>query len=155
MAAVISKLDKGVLSFSTEETTPVTVDASCQVNNVILAQDAPTTEDPLMTLCGDAVGGTSTPGNFHLTGTIVQDFDSEAVGGGVQEFSWVHRNEVVAFTFTPTGATGGITAITGKLTMGFIGIGGDVGVRLQQDFDFVLTEVPSIEPWDTGAMATA
>lgn len=150
MAVVDSRLLKGTITFGETDN-----EYACQVTSFVIEQTDGDTDDTVTTLCGDTVGGGTGLGPWHMTGTAIQDFDSPA---GFQKYSYENRGVDQPFEFTPNDKATTPT-ITGTVTVKFLGIGGDTNARLTRDFDWAITEEPTLEwpppvaPLATGASA--
>lgn len=140
MTVVDSRLLNGQLTFGTG--TPS--DFTCQITNFVVEQTDGDTDPSVTTLCGDTVGGGTTEGPWHLTGTAIQDFDATS---GFQQYSLTNKGTDVEFTFLPNDKTGSPT-ITGTTTVKFLGIGGDTNARITRDFDWAVVGEPAFE-WPT------
>jgi hypothetical protein len=90
-----SRLLNGTLTFGTG---PVAF--SCQVTNTVIEQEDGDTEDTVTVLCGETVGGASTPGPWHITGTVIQDFDA-AAATNITKWSYDNRNTEQEFSSSP------------------------------------------------------
>jgi hypothetical protein len=137
MPVVDSRLLNGTLEFGADGDE---ASLSCQATNVVVEQEDGDEEDVVTVLCGETVGGGTTPGPWHITGTAIQDFDAEP-GPSVTQWSYEHRNTVVPFTFTPNDKPGAPT-ITGNVQVKFLGVGGDVNVQITRDFDWAIDGEP-------------
>lgn len=131
-----SRLLKGTLTFG-ETGTPFA--ASCQVTNFVIEQQDGDDEDAVTVLCGDVVGGGTLPGDWHMTGTAIQDFD--AATGSFIKWTYDNRNTEQPFTFTPNDNASSPT-ITGTARVKFLGLGGDVNARITRDFDWSVVDEP-------------
>lgn len=138
-----SRLLNGELTFGT-----VPIAFECQVTNTVVEQEDGDTDDEVTTLCGDTVGGGSTPGPWHITGTVIQDFDG-AAATNITKWSYDNRGTVQTFTFTPND-TANVPTITGSVFVKFLGLGGDVNARLTRDFDWAIDGEP-VFTWPTPA----
>jgi hypothetical protein len=146
-----SRLLKGTLTFG-----PTGTEASAegQTTNLIIEQQDGDTEDQQFVLSGDAVGGETTPGPWHVTGTMIQDFDASP---SLQQWSLAHAGTWQEFTFTPNDNTNSPT-VTGEVYVKFLGIGGDVKSRITRDFDWSLrgpagATDPDFGTWGSAAVA--
>jgi len=133
--AIDSRLLNGTLTLGDDE-----VPFECQITNAVIEQEDGDEDDTVTTLCGDTIGGGTSPGPWHITGTVIQDFD--AADGGVIKWSYDNRNTDEPFTFTPNDKTTTPT-ITGIVGVKFLGLGGDVNTRITRDFDWSITEEPT------------
>jgi hypothetical protein len=140
-----SRLLNGTLEFGA---TATVMTFECQVTNAVVEQEDGDTDDTVTTLCGDTVGGGSAPGPWHITGTVIQDFDA-AAATNITKWSYDNRGTEQAFTFTPND-TAGVPTITGTVFVKFLGIGGDVNARLTRDFDWGIDGEP-VFTWPGGA----
>lgn len=134
-----SRLLKGTLRFG--EAAAPGGQAEGQITNLIVEQQDGDSEDAEYVLSGESTGGGETPGPWHATGTAIQDFDARP---SLQQWSYQNRGTVQAFEFTPNDKT---TAphITGQIRVRFLGLGGDVRVRITRDFDWSFEGEPEFE----------
>ena len=139
-----SRLLKGTLNFGA---TPVTVAVEGQTTNLIIEQQDGDAEDLQYVLSGESVGGQTTPGPWHITGSFIQDF--AAAVDSFQRWSYLNRNTVVPFTFTPNDQETSPT-ITGQVMVQFLGLGGDVRVRNTRDIDWGIVGEPDFGSWGGG-----
>lgn len=93
--------------------------------------------DALNVLSGEQIPGDRTE-SWTLDGTFVQDYGSAGV---TTKFLFDHRGETMDFSFVPVNATA-TDAITGKLVVEAIDIGGDVKTTPTSDFSFVIVGAP-------------
>ena len=132
---VDSRLLKGVLTFGDVATA---ADAASQATNVVIEQQDGDQEDVATVLSGETVGGATTSGAWHLTATLIQDFDAAA---GFQQWSYINRDTEQPFTFTPNDKATAPT-IAGTINVKFVGLGGDVKVRVTRDIDWGIKGEP-------------
>ena len=125
-------------------------DFSCQVTNLVVTADYDNDGDPVSTLCGETLGAPRKNNGYKLTGTFIQDFDSPT---GLWAFSFDHELEEVPFTFVPND-TGDCPTITGTVIVEMADFGGDMRTRNTSDFEWNMTEKPSLT-WPTTTAATA
>lgn len=147
MAIIDSRLLNGELTFGP---TATTISFSCQATNVVVEQEDGDEEDTVTVLCGETAGGGTTPGPWHITGTVVQDFDA-AAATNITKWSYDNRNTEQDFSFTPNDVTGAPT-ITGRVKVKFLGLGGDVNTRITRDFDWAIVDEPTVT-WPAAAVA--
>ncbi len=150
-----SRLLHGTLTFGA---TGTPADASGQTTNTIIEQQDGDSEDVAYVLSGDVIGGETLPGPWHITGTMIQDFDA-AAGTSIQEWSYKNRGTWQPFTFTPNDVAAAPT-VTGEVYVKFLGLGGDVKVRITRDFDWTVrgdadNPEPEFGTWDTAAATAA
>jgi hypothetical protein len=144
-----SRLLNGTLSFGP---TATSMAFECQITNAVIEQTDGDTDDEVTVLCGDTVGGGTLPGPWHITGTVIQDFDAEATTN-ITKWSYDNRGTEAEFTFTPNDKTTTPT-ITGMVFVKFLGLGGDVNARLTRDFDWAIDGEP-VFVWGTGGATLA
>lgn len=144
MPVVDSRLLNGTLEFGADGDS---ASFSCQATNVVVEQEDGDEEDVVTVLCGETIGGGTTPGPWHITGTAIQDFDAEP-GPSITQWSYEHRNTVVPFTFTPNDKPGA-PSITGDVQVKFLGLGGDVNTQITRDFDWSIQDEPAFD-WSGG-----
>jgi hypothetical protein len=142
-----SRLLKGTLSFGATGAGAATAEG--QTTNFVVEQQDGDTEDVVNVLSGESVGGETTSGPWHCTGTLVQDFDSSP---SLQQWSYQHRDTQQPFTFTPNDQAGSPT-ISGTITVHFLGLGGDVKSRITRDFDWGIVGEPDFGDWGTATVA--
>lgn len=138
-----SRLLKGTLTFGP---TATSMAFECQVTNAVIEQTDGDTDDEVTVLCGDTVGGGTLPGPWHITGTVIQDFDAEAATN-ITKWSYDNRGMEADFTFVPNDLVTTPT-ITGIVFVKFLGLGGDVNARLTRDFDWGIDGEP-VFVWGT------
>lgn len=126
-----SRLLKGTLTFGETGSTDA---AEGQTTNLIIEQQDGDSEDQAYVLSGESVGGETTAGPWHITGTCIQDFDASP---SLQQWSYVNRGTWQPFTFTPNDKATSPT-VTGEVYVKFLGLGGDVKVRITRDFDWAV-----------------
>jgi hypothetical protein len=131
-----SRLLNGTLSLGA---TGSEVAFECQITNVLVEQEDGDEEDSVTTLCGDTIGGAATAGPWHITGTVIQDWD---VPTSITEWSYTNRNTLQVFEFVPNDSATAPT-ITGSVHVKFLGIGGDVNARITRDFDWGIDGEPT------------
>lgn len=136
MPAKSTKLGPGTLVLG-EIGTPQ--DASCQVVGAEVGWDVDA-EDPITTLCGDAVGGGRTY-SATLSGSFLQDLDDDA---GLVAYTWTNKGVDVPFVFVPN--TAAKATVTGKLTIDPLNVGStdDHGATMQSDFEWGCVGEPSL-----------
>lgn len=144
MTVTDSRLLKGTLTLGEAPGT----EFGCQVTNYVVEQQDGNSEDAVTTLCGDSVGGGTSEGSWHMTGTVIQDFDSVT---GLQQWSYVNKGTDQAFTFTPNDK-GTAPTISGTVSVKFLGIGGDTNSRITRDFDWSIPGEPEIVWGGAGAV---
>jgi hypothetical protein len=148
MAIVDSRLLNGELTFGAPASE---MSFSCQATNVVVEQQDGDEEDTVTVLCGETAGGGTTAGPWHITGTVIQDFDTVAATN-ITKWSYDNRNTDQPVSFTPNDALGA-PVITGTVQVKFLGLGGDVNTRITRDFDWAIVDEPTFV-WPTGG-ATA
>ena len=146
MTVIDSRLLKGQLTFGSG----TLMDFTCQVTNWVCEQQDGDTDPSVTTLCGDTAGGGTTEGPWHITGTVIQDFNSAT---GFQQWTYANKGTDQEFTFLPNDKAGAPT-ITGVASVKFLGIGGDTNARITRDFDWAVIGDPDIT-WPDGAAAAA
>jgi hypothetical protein len=139
MVVTDSRLLRGTLTFGDVAGTN---SFQAQITNLVIEQTDGDSDDVVVTLSGDSVGGGTAPGPWHATGTMIQDFDAEA-GTGMQEWSYVNRGTDQPFTFTPNDKANSPT-IAGTIGVKFLGIGGDTNTRVTRDFDWAIVGEPDV-----------
>ena len=143
-----SRLLKGTLTFGATATPTA---AEGQTTNLIVEQQDGDSEDVAYVLSGDVIGGETLPGPWHITGTMIQDFDASP---SLQEWSYTNRGTWQPFEFTPNDAATAPT-ITGEVYVKFLGLGGDVKVRITRDFDWTVRGSESDPEPDFGTWGAA
>jgi hypothetical protein len=147
MTVTDSRLWKGTLSFGETGTAQA---VASQATNVVIEQQDGDQEDTANVLSGETVGGGTASGPWHLTATLIQDFD---LSTGFQKWSYDNRDTKVAFTFTPNDVATAPT-IAGNINVKFVGLGGDVKTRITRDIDWGIDGEPTVT-WPTGGAAAA
>lgn len=133
MPAKVSKLGPGTLTIGTG--TPQ--DISCQLTGAWVKWTA-NQDDPVTVLCGDQVPGARTY-TAVLSGTMFQDLSAS----GFTSYSWQHKGEQMAFTFTPLTASAG-TKVSGTIIIDPVDIGGDeAGANMTADFEWPCVGTPT------------
>lgn len=94
-------------------------------------------DDDVDVLTGGKLSGDRTY-TATLTGTVLQD----TAKAGLIAWSWQHRGERVAATFTPNTAIG--TKVDGFVIVDPLRIGGDVKKKNTSDFELAFTEFPTL-----------
>jgi hypothetical protein len=123
-------------------------DLAVQATNIVIEQADGDTDDVVTTLSGDTTGGGTTEGPWHITGTMIQDFDS--TDASVQQWTYLNRGTEQPFTFTPNDKSQ--LTISGNVSVKFLGIGGDTNARITRDFDWSIPEEP-LFTWGGAAVA--
>lgn len=141
-----SRLLKGVLTFGATGATQAVAEGQC--TNFVIEQQDGDTEDVVNVLSGESVGGATTSGPWHITGTLIQDFDADP---SLQKWSYQNKDTTQPFTFTPNDKDTAPT-ITGSVNVKFLGLGGDVKTRITRDFDWGLDGDPDFGDWATPAI---
>lgn len=129
-----TRLGPGLFTFGP---TGTPLDASCQLANAVLEWDKDE-DDPIRTLCGDTVAG-STTYSASISGSMLQDL---ADADGIVLYTWDHKGETVAFTFTPNTDAG--ATVTGELVIDPLAVGSsdDYGVVMASDFEWTCVGEP-------------
>lgn len=95
------------------------------------------TEDDVPLLDGSTEAGDRTYG-ATLEATVYQD---DLTAGGLVDYSWAHRGEIVPCTFTPyTGSR----SVAGELVVDPLEIGGDVGKKNTSDLKWAFVGFPDL-----------
>lgn len=136
-----SRLLKGTLTFGA---TGTEADAEGQITNFVIEQEDGDSEDEVTVLSGETVGGETLAGPWHITGTLIQDFN---VATSLQKWSYTNRGTEQAFTFKPNDDAASPT-ITGTVYVKFLGLGGDVKSRITRDFDWAVKGDPDFGSWE-------
>ena len=139
-----SRLQNGTLKLGP---TATAMDASCQITNVRITSAYSDDGDAVTTLCGDTKPPPRKLDGHKLEGTLVQDFDVDAVSpavGGVIKYLWDHDLEVVAYEYVPNDVATCPT-ITGTVMIEIPAetYGGDVNKRVTSDFSWNMQEKPT------------
>lgn len=114
------------------------LDMSCQLTNIKFSAEADS-EDPATVLCGDTIAGQRNY-SWTLAGSTFQDIEAD----GVVDFTWKNAGVEVPFKFVPDSA--GDAAVTGRVTIDPIELGGDVKVRNQSEFEWSCVGTPVFVP---------
>jgi hypothetical protein len=142
-----SKLKTGKLTLGGTGTPVVGgSDFACQATNVRIVPTFNDESDAVETLCGDSLAPFTTA-EYALQGTSIQDFDDPE---GFLKFTWDNNLTNVPFSWQPnTGAT----IFSGIVQVRALEVGGDVNARLTTDFDWPITDEPSVV-WPTAGAGT-
>lgn len=119
------------------------LDMSCQLTNVLISAEADS-EDPEHTLCGDTVAGERTYA-WTMAANVFQDIEKD----GVIDYTWKYAGTEVPFKFVPDST--GTAAVTGRVTIDPIGLGGDVKTRVKSEIEWQIVGDPSFTPAGEGA----
>jgi hypothetical protein len=113
---------------------PMDFSGRCTKASVTWKEDS---SDDVEVLSGDVIDGDTTY-DATLEATIYQD---DLRAGGIIDYSWAHKGEVVPFTFLPfDGARG----VTGQLKLSPLDIGGDVGKKNTSDLKWSCVGEPTL-----------
>lgn len=149
MTITESKLKTGKLTLGGTGT-PVTggVDFACQATNVRIVPTFNDESDAVETLCGDKLAPFTTT-EWALQGTSIQDFDDP---DGFIKYTWDNNLTSVPFSWQPNENA---TVFSGTVQVRALEVGGDVNSRITTDFDWPITDDPTVV-WPTGggAMST-
>ena len=145
MAINESRLQNGTLKLGPTGTGQM--DASCQITNVRITSAYSDDGDAVTVLCGDTKPPPRKLDGHKLEGTLVQDFDVDAVApavGGVIKYLWDHDLQVVAYEYVPNDVATCPT-ITGTVMIEIPAetYGGDVNKRVTSDFSWNMQEKPT------------
>jgi hypothetical protein len=136
----VYKLGPGTMTVGA---TGTEVDFSCQLTACTVQADV-NADDAVTVLCGDTVPGARTY-DFHVSGTMYLDLAT----GGIVDYSWTHKGETVAFTFTPVDTEA--AAVAGNLIVDPLPVGGDeAGANMTGDFDWAIVGTPTFTPAAAG-----
>lgn len=128
------KLGPGTLTLGP---TGTPMDASCQLQNGVVAWDKDKADD-ITVLCGDVVaGGTTYTATF--AGTFLQDLGATS---GLVEWSWTNKGTEQDFEFVPN--TAAAKGVTGKVIVDPIAVGStdDYGATMTSDFEWDIVGEP-------------
>ncbi|MCT1804384.1 hypothetical protein M3B20_01365 [Corynebacterium sanguinis] len=114
------------------------LDMSCQLTAFSIEWEVDA-EDAEPTLCGDLIGGARTY-TATAKGTVFQDIETD----GVIDYSWKHKGTEAPFKFV-TDETNA-AAVTGRLIIDPITLGGDVRTRNKSDFEWQCVGDPVFNP---------
>lgn len=115
---------------------PDELDASCQMTNlrVVCTENIKTT-DAIPVLCGEELPAEDDVSySWKLQGTGLQDLEET----GFVAYTWLHKGEVLPFTFVPSTAAG--RQVTGMVRVVPLQLGGDVKKRNTSDLDWVIPD---------------
>lgn len=133
MTAQTEVLGPGTLKIGA---TGTEIDASCLVNNAVIAWDKDE-GDSTTKLCGDVRPG-STTYTAKLSGNVDTDV---AEADGLFALSWQEKGTQQSFEFTPSTAAG--TKATGTLVIDPLDFGADeMGADLTSDFEWTIVGEP-------------
>ena len=93
--------------------------------------------DDLETLCGAEIPAGKKE-TWTLSGTLVQDFDSET---GMVRYLRNHAMEIVDFMYLPNAV--GAETVTGKVQLLAVVEGGDINTRIFSDFEWDISGRPT------------
>lgn len=140
----ITTLGPGTFNFGSAGSN---LDMSCQLTNLLIQAEGES-EDALLTLCGDSVAGARTYA-WTVSGTVLQDIEAN----GVIDYTWKNAGKEVPFKFIPDST--GKAAVTGRLMIDPIALGGDVGKKNTSDFEFAVVGSPVFDADSTDAASPA
>lgn len=148
-----SRLMKGTLKFGPDLTGQA---VEGQITNCVIEQQDGDKEDVVYVLSGESVGGDTTAGAWHITGTMIQDHSATP---SFQKWSYLNKDTDQEFSFTPNDSPDA-PVITGTASVKFLGLGGDVRDRSTRDFDWGIVGSPDFGIWepvdpDEGVQASA
>jgi hypothetical protein len=121
------------------------LDMSCQLTEIAVQAEGDS-EDPENTLCGDQIAGARTYA-WTLTGSAFQD----VVADGLTDFTWKHAGVEMPFKFVPDST--GTAAVTGRVTVDPLMLGGTVKQKNKAEFEWGIVGTPTFDP--VGSKATA
>ena len=136
-----SVLGPGTLNLGSVGTT---LDLSCQITEITIEAKGDS-EEPEMTLCGDVESGARTY-SWTMNITAFQDMEAD----GVIDFTWKHAGKELPFKFVPESS--GKAAVTGRVVIDPVTIGGTVGQKNKSEAEWVISGAPNFSP--TGAAGT-
>lgn len=117
-----------------------TLQVNAQTKNVKISAKISGAGDSLELLSGDILSGDGET-EWTLSGSAIQDWSDPA---GLTQFSWDNHDQDVAFTWAPAGANGPTYAGTCHVVA--LDVGGDVGKRLEHDFEWACSGKPVVNP---------
>lgn len=158
MAVLVSKVKGGELTFTAKSgaTAGTPKDFSCQYTSVAITpgDSGSGSSDLEYVLCGDVVPAAASGGEGFgdtLDITVVSDHN---VAAGLVAFSWAHRGEIVAFSFTPNKtpdeAGGASQTWTGTVQMKPLAVGGEVNGDLRITGSLPITSLTPPTGFGTG-----
>lgn len=112
------------------------LDMSCQITEIKFAAEGDS-EDAELVLCGDSIAGARTY-TWTMSGTTYQDLETD----GVIDWSWKYAGTEVPFKFVPDST--GESAVTGRVIVDPIELGGTVGQKNKSEFEWGLVAAPSL-----------
>lgn len=121
------------------------LDMSCQLTEISFQAEGES-EDSENTLCGDVIAGARTY-TYTMSGSLFQDVQPE----GVIDFTWKHAGTEVPFKFVPDAA--GTAAVTGRVTIDPLTIGGTVKQKNKSEFEWSCVGTPLFDPASNAATA--
>jgi hypothetical protein len=157
MTVIVSRVKGGKITFtaSSGASANTASDFSCQFTSAKITpgDTGSDTADGSYVLCGDLIPTTAADGGFgdKLDFTVVSDHN---VATGLIAFSWAHRGEVVAFSYTPNlnpdeaGATA--QTFSGTVVMQPLEVGGDVQGDLRISGSLKITGLTPPTAYGTG-----
>lgn len=123
------------------------LDMSCQLTSASISWEVDA-EDAEPTLCGGSVGGAR-----NYTATLAANLFQDIEADGVIDYTWKNKGMEVPFTFIPDEA--GTAAVTGRVTIDPINLGGDVRTRVKSEIEWTCVGDPVFEPDSTAGATTA
>lgn len=108
------------------------IDISCQMTEARIQWDNDE-DDAVPVLCGDTI-----PGDDTFTATLAGVLYQDMTVGGIIEWSWDNKGEIVPFRFVP--ATG--AEITGKVKVLPVDLGGEVKKKNTSDIEWPCLDEP-------------
>lgn len=113
------------------------LEISCQMTSgtVQWSTDA---EDDVPLLCGDVA-----PGDESFTAVFSGNLFQDLSEGGIVEFSWDHKGEVLPVEFVPSTAAG--RRVIGSIKMRPIDVGGEAKTKPRSDVEWPFVGEPILE----------
>jgi hypothetical protein len=109
-----------------------------QASNVVISPKHNDGGDALELLDGTTLTGDGTT-DWTLKGKAVQDWSDPA---GFTEYTWDNDGDEVAYEWQPMGVAG--PKYSGTVRVKALEVGGDVGKRLEHEFEWPLTGKPNV-----------
>lgn len=114
------------------------LDMSCQLTEINISAEGDS-EDAEAVLCGDMIAGARTYA-WTVAGALFQDIAED----GVIDFTWKNAGVEMPFKFVPDAT--GTAAVTGRVTVDPLNLGGTVKQKNKSEFEWSAVGTPVFDP---------